>query len=175
MNVRRFIGFESGSIAIVMIVTFCLSFGVMWWQRKSAELSATEPRKTTDLRAGMPPIARPAMKQSPAIEAVEPHSTQAGAVAKDLEAAEEMPVEINFHRRARLDKIAGRLMNSSSDSLAITVKIQSPGTQRISQLLLDLAPNRLTEIGMDDGLDLHSGDQVTLQSPAYPNKVAQIP
>jgi hypothetical protein len=50
-----------------------------------------------------------------------------------------------------------------------------PNTRESAKVQLDVAPYTAKPFGVDDGLDMQSGDRITLQSTPYRDRVAQIP
>ncbi len=92
-----------------------------------------------------------------------------------------MPVTLYFRRRgfhtdpADRRKInwfmEGRLTNLSEIPMNIEVRAESLGTLSTSQIQIDVAPHTERDFGVDDGLEMHPGDKVTLMSAPYSDMV----
>ncbi len=87
----------------------------------------------------------------------------------------ELPVEIHFRHRPDQARIQGSVVNASADELVIEAVVYSPGTRQTQTFQLLVAPHAGKPFGLDGELDMHSGDQITLKSSPYRDKVARIP
>jgi hypothetical protein len=92
-----------------------------------------------------------------------------------------MPVTLYFRRRGfHTDPgdrrkinwfMEGRLTNLSEIPMNIEVRAESLGTLSTSQIQIDVAPHTERDFGVDDGLEMHPGDKVTLMSAPYSDMV----
>jgi hypothetical protein len=155
----------------------------MWSERKSAEPSASnlqvralgaENSSTVDAtsetdttpvapRTGVPP--RPP----------DPVTTRPGPTTSVDSSAEELPVELHFRNRPDKGKIQGSVFNRSDDELVIDASILRSGAEETATVQLSIAAHRAKPFGLSDELDLRSGDQITLRSAPYRDKVIMIP
>ncbi len=168
--------FQSLSIAITMVVSFSLTLGIMLWQRRLGDLPSANAPATVHAEVRHPPPAmvqdsKPSIVETSPPAVVETSPYRPGAD----EAGTPMPVRLSFGRRIRLNKVVGKIFSSSNDSMVIAVLIDNASTHRTAQTQVSLAPNGLATFGVDDGLELESGDHVTLQSTPYSDQVAQVP
>jgi hypothetical protein len=95
--------------------------------------------------------------------------------AADETPADEMPVELHFRHRPDLNKVQASLANSSENALVVDALVFDPRTNQSAKIQLDVAPYKAATFGIDDGLDIQSGDQITLRSTPYRDKVVAIP
>jgi hypothetical protein len=86
-----------------------------------------------------------------------------------------MPVEVVFKHRDRLNKFEGRVVNTSGEPLIIEVRVLSASTHYTTQAQVSVGAKVQTRFGIDDGLDMQSGDQVTLRSDPFRDQTVQIP
>jgi hypothetical protein len=162
---------------------FCVSFWVMWDDRKSDEPAAsnrqvrrlgienssmmdssTETNSTTVApQTSLPPRAPDPVRPSPALTSTVDSS------------ADELPVELHFRNRPDKGKIQGSVFNHSDDELVIDASILSPRAGETATVQLSIAAHRAKPFGLTDELDLQSGDQITLRSAPYRDKVIVIP
>jgi len=181
-------------ITAMMLAVFCLSFGILWRQRHQAAppapqpgvVSAPPPAPTSAvLRAqagGL--LARPPASGRLAIARPSP---AADAPAAD-DGGEPLPVIFNIlhkpdyfrdrstnYESVRKEVNEGVVSTTSSTPLTLTVIETDVRTQQTSQFSFDLAWRAQRHFGMHDGLQMSSGDQLTLRSPPYRDLVQQIP
>jgi len=159
------------SIIITMIVSFSLSFAFMYWQRQTKEptVRQQEPLPIPPVTAG--PSAPPKSARVRRANVVVPPAVSTAAVDE----APAMPVTFDIWNRRHKNKIEASLMNISDDSLLVQVHIVNQSTKQSSQLAFDLAPHAEKKFGTDDGLEMNSGDQITLQSPPYRDLTREVP
>ena len=93
----------------------------------------------------------------------------------DVDDAPAMPVTFEIWNRRHRNKVEASLMNISEDSLLVQVHIVNQSTKQSSQLAFDLAPHAQKNFSTDDGLEMNSGDQITLQSPPYRDLTKEVP
>jgi hypothetical protein len=172
------------SIVVTMAATFAVSLGVMSWHRDSAGAlmpNLATPPSVVRQRAAAPVMApaSPTQSVAPALPAMvqerkPPSSAHGSSVTSSTELAQ-IPVEVAFRRRARLNKFEGRIANTSGDPLVIDVRVLSASTHYTTQAQVSVGAYLATGFGIDDGLDMQSGDQVTLQTNSFRDQVIQIP
>jgi len=163
-----------------LLAIFLVSFGIMWTERKAEEPVVSNPivpapDNTAPITeaAGVAAVARTNPIASPAEDAgfsgPAPSSTASNAGALEL------PVEMHFRNRADQGKIQGSILNNSGDELVIDAIVFSPSTKETGKFQLTVAPYSGKSFGLDDGLDMRPGDQITLKSSPYRDKVGRIP
>jgi hypothetical protein len=165
-------------IILPALVAAALLTAVMLWQRSTHESplrNATIPISAVDA-----PSARPLTAPVAAVPAAQPAPEKALAVPANAAAVndagpEQMPVQIVFRRRERLNKFEGRITNTSGDPLQVEVLVLSASTHYTTQAAVNVGGYLQSSFGIDDGLDMQSGDQVTLRSYPYHDSVMQIP
>jgi hypothetical protein len=171
---------ESHRIGLTMLCSFLAALGLLMWQRKAAEPTSIGPpsaaaaygrtRATED--SPFSRMQRPDA-ETPLPEAVVMKVTPTEAMSNDF-AAPEMPIELHFRRRPDLNKVQGSLLNNSESELTVDALIFDPRTKQTSKIQLELAPYKAQPFGLDDGLDMLPGDEITLQSSPYRDKVSRI-
>ena len=177
------------SIAMTMLVCFSISFAIMWRQHK-AEEAVSVPEATSSAVAPVPtrpPVAQrrePTMHAAPAPAPAPARVSAAAAAAApvisgspDEEAPPQaLPVAFHLWNRRNLHKIEGNITNVTNRPLSITMRAVNPATQQSSEAQLQFAPGEKKTFSSDDGLlNMHSGDQLILQSPPYEDRVSRIP
>ncbi|MGA2188626.1 MAG: hypothetical protein ABSH33_08850 [Steroidobacteraceae bacterium] len=171
------------AVGLAMIAIFSASFGILWNQRKKAELPARSPEVPTIAGPG-PTAASGAAnrarndRSAPAHDAAPLTSAAATGAAPGttiVSGPVEMPVELHFRQRLDQGKVQGSVLNNSGTDLVIEAVVVSASTKETAKFQLVVPPYGAIPFGLDDGLDMHSGDQITLRSPPYRDKTAAIP
>lgn len=177
---------RSLAVGLSIIAIFAVSFGILWKQRQTeasrvsnAEISQSATAGSMSAAAGAPQLAR-GDPGNPTTAAQNAAAPPRGATTPPEEnaadsGAVELPVELHFRKRADQGKIQGSVVNNSATELVIDADVFSPSAQETAKFQLTVAPYSGKPFGLDDGLDLHSGDQLTLKSSPYRDKVARIP
>jgi hypothetical protein len=176
------------SIALVMLASFSISFAVMWRQRRVDDEAGVSMPEATPSIAGpvqiRPPTARSVeapVRSAPARAPAPPPAPPASAIPmtsglSDDAPPQALPVAFHLWNRRNLNKIEGNITNITSRPLSITLRAVNTSTQQSSEALLQLAPGEKKTFSSEDGLlDMHSGDQLILQSPSYEDRVSRIP
>lgn len=173
-------------IALAMSAIFAMSFTIMWRQRPAqipaVALDAKTQRDWDDSQAlpFAPPLtaaAQPAAPPArPAAQSVtRPEAAAAAPVAVDSSAGD-LPVDMHFRKRMDLGgKIEGSAVSNADAELIIDATILDPVTRETAKVQLDVAPYKGRPFGLDDGLDLKSGEIITLKSTPYRDKVVRVP
>jgi hypothetical protein len=173
-------------VGLPLLAVFLLSFGIMWKPRKGDHTPMDERETVTTAdataRTASPavPVEEPRDLGRPAPEATESTlkaaaGPSAGAAPERDPAADDLPIDIRFRQRPDLGRIQGSIINKSNTQLVIDAVIFDPKTRETSKVQLDVAPYSGRPFGADDGLDMQSGDQITLRSAPYRDKLARIP
>ncbi len=117
------------SVILTMVVSFSVSFAIMYWQRKTQQQPVPIAEAASGIAVSAPPAApiRPPMveHQEPIVPA---SRTAANAdrptetVTPDEEAAAEvLPVAFHIRNRRDLNKIDGDIRNITSKPMSITL------------------------------------------------------
>jgi hypothetical protein len=198
-RVRQAASSDSLRLSLTIVVTFAISFGVMWRGRPSAQVAEQVRGQSTNAepsvqrsapgpvlamqpgqisQMGAVPAARPqSATDSQGIE--EPTSNYDGA---------ELPVVFNVvkttayvsddaHDGVKVSKDVNEaiIFNSSEKSLDITVTEVNLPTMESSLIEFSLAKGNQKHFGVTQGLKMLSGDQITVRSPTYRDITQLIP
>jgi hypothetical protein len=176
---------QSLSIAVTMVVTFSLSFAIMWNRRpQEPSRSASTPESTITPVPAMTPAPVPVRSwppgghREPPTAPVGAQASPAGSPAVQTPAAQAlpaMPVALNIGHNHRHNTTEASMVSLSESPVSIQVSIVNPSTHRSSNLRIELAPHSQQYIGTAEGVELNPGDQVTLQNPSYQDLTQQVP
>jgi hypothetical protein len=171
------------SIALTMAVTFAVSFGIMWRQRDVHDVAvprwesmpiaqsvAQEPVPTPP-----PLVERKIPVVSPKIEPTRVHPAASAPNLSESASTGALPVTIHIWNRFSEHKIEVAVQNISPRPMTVTARVESAGTQQVSEIQLALDPGAQKSFNSDNGLEMHSRDQITFQSPPYQDQVKRIP
>jgi hypothetical protein len=163
------------SIAATMLVSFVAAFSLMYTPRPPENLGTTQPAAQATSRpfAPMPPAVRTPAQPVAATE----HSAGASSVRDSVTSADPaLPVKVSFVQynrpsggddpEATVSVVNGRIWNQSADPLTVDVALTSGG-RITAQTQVTTNPRRAAVFGQGDGLQLHSGDTVTLRNPHF--------
>lgn len=168
-----------GPIILPLLVGVMLFAAVIFWQRGAQETpakNAATPISAVESPATRPPAPSAARLPAPAQPAPEKaFNAPANEAASGAADAQQLPVQLVFRRRERLNKFEGRITNTSSDPLQLEVLVLSASTHYTTQAQVNVGASVQSSFGLDDGLDMQSGDQVTLRSAPFHDSVTQIP
>ena len=87
----------------------------------------------------------------------------------------EVPVSISFRHSPGRPGIEAGLADLSGHALEVTASLLKPGTGQEQQLQFTAVPGAGRVVGATDGWDLQSGDQITVRSPLFHDRVFQVP
>ena len=171
-------------IALVMIVVFFISFGIMWRQRQTQDVDMPMPRSTPVAaeHTGAPlPVAtaapvidpRDAVPPPIAVQRVQP-AASLGSV-NDAASRQIMPVSIHIWNRERKHKIEGAVQSLSTTTIFITARVESDATHDTSEFQLVVDPGQTQIFSTDNGLQIHSRDQITFHSSPYEDQTHIVP
>jgi hypothetical protein len=172
---------QSLSIIVTMVVTFSLSFAIMW-NRRPLEPSALESTITpvpAMTPAPVPVRSRPhGGHREPPTAPVAAQTSPAGSPAVQTPAAEAlpaMPVALSIGHNRRHNTTEASMVSLSESPVSIQVSIVNSGTHSSSNLRIELAPHSQQYVGTTEGVELNPGDQVTLKNPSYQDLTQRIP
>jgi hypothetical protein len=170
------------SILLTMLVSFALAFLAMYWPFKAGLLADDReimPLAATPAVPAALPRLQPAIQPPP--QAPDPQPLPATANRRPRDSTGGMPVTVLFHRRAFHNDpndrrklnwfMEGRVTNQSDLAMNIEVRVENPAALSASQIQIDVDPHSEKSFGIDDGLEMHPGDKVTLLSAPYPDLV----
>jgi hypothetical protein len=171
------------SIILTMVVTFSVSFAIMFWQRKTQEhpvpmVEAMPNVGVSAPAAARPPVAEHEVPVAPAGRTVASadHSGEAVTpVDEEPAPAEALPVAFHIRNRRDLNKIDGDILNTTSKPMSITLRSMNPSTRATSEIHFQLAPGERKTYSTEDGLYMQANDQLIVQSPPYQDRVVQVP
>jgi hypothetical protein len=181
------VNFRDHSIAVTIIVTFSISFGLMWWQRNTQGVALLPmPESTPTVAVSSPPSTVPISMPPPLEERknpVVPRRTEAPRiqpVVSDPSLSEgafmqPMPVTIHVWNRPGQHKIEGAVQNISGTAMTVTARVENPTTHETSEFQLDINPGETKSFSTDSGLEIYPHDHITFQSPPYQDKVSIVP
>jgi hypothetical protein len=168
-----------------MVITFSVSFAIMFWQRKTQEQPVPMVEATPDVAVSSPPAApaRPSIAErrepvAPAGRTVASadHFSEAVQPSEEEPApAEPLPVAFHIRNRRDLNMIDGDILNTTSKPMSITLRSVNPSTQATSEIHFQLAPGERKTYSTNDGLSMQANDQLIVQSPPYQDRVVQVP
>jgi hypothetical protein len=170
------------SIILTMVITFSVSFAIMFWQRNTQERPVPMVEATTNVAVSAAavrlPIAERREPLAPAGRTVASTDHVAAATQSSEEEparAEPLPVAFHIRNRRDLNMIDGDILNTTSKPMSITLRAVNPSTQAISEIHFQLAPGERKTYSTNDGLSMQANDQLIVQSPPYQDRVVQVP
>jgi hypothetical protein len=192
---------EGRSVALTMAVTFSLVFAYQWSQRRRTELPSVaralpppapvfRAPATAPLQAPLPSVAAvPESLSSPKRPQGVPASPSEDIPPKNYDGPE-MPLVFaavpntvyvkeedadGTTRHVNKEVNEGIVMNESDKSFNITAVEVNFATMETSTAGFLLAKGAQKHFGIDDGLKMQSGDQLTLRSAGYRDMTRTIP
>jgi hypothetical protein len=171
------------SIIVTMVISFSISFAILFRQRQNQEHSASMP----DATASVALVAAPAPPSpssiaeaqtpsfAPPIQTAATAELPADTVPPDVDAAGELPVAFHIRNRRDLNKIDGDIRNITSKTLSITMRSVSSSSQATSEIHFQLAPGERKTYSTEDGLYMQTNDQLIVQSPPYQDRIVRVP
>jgi hypothetical protein len=152
-------------IAVIMVVSFSLTLGYLFWQNRTANASATA---NVPPPLPLPPAA--AAATAPVLQTAVAHDPNPAP-----EVAPDMPVHVSFRHPPRLNRSIARISNAASEPLTIQVSIDSAANKRTLYKDLTLEASGQAVLGEDEGYDLQPGDTLVLESPPYRQQAVTVP
>ncbi|MGO9993406.1 MAG: hypothetical protein ACLPTF_12950 [Steroidobacteraceae bacterium] len=181
------------SIAIMMMVVFCVSFTLFWWERKTEALTFSTPQFLPIAEADLPPpatvtpVTQP-VPPPPAVEVVRerasapvnPVAANAPPPSNDATPSDEaparpLPIYFRIRNLRDLSRIEGEIRNNSSSPLSIILRAVNANTQATTELSLDIAPGETKPYSTDDGLVMNTNDRLIVHSPPFQDRVLRVP
>jgi hypothetical protein len=169
---------QSLSIVLTMVVTFSLSFAIMW-NRRPHEPSRSESTPESTITP-VPAMTPAPVRSRPPGGHREPPTAPVGvqaslAASPAVQALPAMPVALSIGYNHRHNTTEASMVSLSESPVSIQVSIVNPSTQRASNLRIELAPHSQQYVGTTEGVELNPGDQVTLKNPSYQDLTQQVP
>jgi hypothetical protein len=175
-------------------VVFCASFGILWWQRNHAN----EPTALPSAAPAPPPTAAAPIllqqAQSGRLAQAPAEVRSANARPSQIEepapsdSDAELPVVFSIVNkpdflRDRSSNFEGAwkkvnegiISNGADKPLTVTVIDTDVPTQETTQATFELGKGAQRHFGVQDGLKMSKGDQLTVRSPPYRDMIQQIP
>jgi hypothetical protein len=87
----------------------------------------------------------------------------------------EVPVSISFRHAPGRPGVEAGVADLSGHALEVTASLLDPRTGQEQQLQFTAVPGAGRVLGVADGWDLQSGDQITVRSPPFHDRVFQVP
>jgi hypothetical protein len=172
------------SIIPTVVVTFSISFAIMFWQKKTQErpVLVTEAAPI-DAVSAPPAVARPTVPEhreplAPAGQTTTSahHSAETVKSGEEEPApAEPLPVAFHIRNRRDLNMIDGDIRNVTSNPMSITMRAVNPASQATSEIHFQLAPGERKTYSTNDGLYMQTDDELIVQSPRYQDRVVRVP
>jgi hypothetical protein len=171
-------------IAVAMMVIFVVSFGIMWRQRKNQDLDIPVPQATPiteDARAPLPAASSTSLPVKETQNPVTPIATQRfqpvanSASLNEGAARQPLPVSIHIWNRENKHKIEGAVQSLSGSELIVTARVESDASHEVSEFQLVVEPGQTQTFSTENGLQLHSHDQITFQCPPYEDQIQIVP
>jgi hypothetical protein len=174
------------SVILTMVVSFAISFAVLYWQRNPQEHSAPRVEAAPSVAVSSPaavpvglPIAAPV---APALEAAakidvaaKPAPAGEERSPEEATASEALPIAFHIRNRRDLHVIDGDIRNITSRPMSITLRSVNPSTQATSEMHLELAPGEKRIYSTENGLAMQTDDQLIVQSPPYQDRIVRVP
>ncbi len=191
---------------ITMAVSFAISFSILWWQRKTADLAVptadlVRAARTSSVESMQ--ISRPAQQSLPALSRP-PSADPAGSISRPAAAGKESPAteippnnydgpelpvmfvfgtspmvvnpeEGSGGSRTVKEMNDGIVSNLSENPLSLTVTEVNVPTQETWQAQISIGKGGMVHFGVNQGLKMQSGDQITLRSPSFRDLTRDIP
>jgi hypothetical protein len=188
---------EDLHVTLTLLIGVALTCGVLYWSGRNAGLApAVEPVAATSPPTPLPPAPVSPLNLEPVAPQPEPvrdppaSRVQAQETSPANYDGPDLPIVFAFSARSiytteedtdgNLSNVSKRvtegvISNSSGKPLTITATEVNIATQETSQTQFVLSPGTQKHFGLDQGLKMISGDQMTLRSPTYKDFVQQVP
>jgi hypothetical protein len=175
------------AVACALLAVFAISFEIMWQRQQRRELdlpSASSPPAGPESEPSRAPAvieaSVPANRQEP--PAIPPTSTPpsspraAGAADPATNSALlPLPVAINIWNRERRHKVEGSVQNLSLNPMTVSARVKSAEGREVAEFQLIINPGDTQSFSTDSGLEIHSKDEITFQSPPYLGQTQTVP
>jgi hypothetical protein len=178
--------FRNYSVAVTMIVSFSISFAFMWRQRSTQGVVLPVPESTpiaavssslATTRIPMPPAPaeRVDLVVPPKIETPRVKPAVIAPSPSENSYMQPLPITIHIWNRPSEHRIEGAIQNIGTTAMTVTARIENSATHETSEFQLDINPGDTKSFSTDSGLEIHSHDHITFQSPPYQDRVSIVP
>ena len=167
------------AIPLTMMVSFTLTCAFILWNRRLHDQARAAPvirqlEPVSGLSPAAPlsnaPMAQPLPRSLQANAENDRNVALAAAYAKSA-----LPIQISYRRSPNnAQAFVATLLNKTEEAVTLEVIVFNPASEQISKTQLSMEPNQTKKIGLDDGLELASGDRITLRNPSYNDLVEEI-
>jgi hypothetical protein len=186
MSMRdRYVPFALAAVAFTATVA-------VLWHRQTENVSRPSPshaaqkQQTAGAASAFQPLNAPTpAPQEPwaslrglAPARVAPAESDASATNSQSTADEvgaELPVAMSFRHAPGRDGLEAGLANTAGQALDITATLLKPGTGEQQQVQFTVGTGAGHKIGPEDGWEMRSGDQITVHSPPFRDRVFPVP
>jgi hypothetical protein len=170
------------AIPLTMMVSFTLTCGFTLWNRRIHDQAPATPvnRRLEPVNAGLSPavprsnapMAQPLSRSPQANAETDRNVAQAAPAAY---AKLNLPIELNYRRSpVNPETYVVSVFNKTEEALALDITVFNPAGERASKTQLSIDADQSKKIGLDDGLEIVSGDRITLRNPSYSERVEEI-
>lgn len=173
-----------GSIALTFCLTFAVSFGYLYYKERAEEPKVAPlppPRVSAHSSLRAPPLPPPAAPvTAPPVAPSSPTrpiiaAPNVGASSEPAEMAQPDPLPLLVRMRREAGRIEGNLKNRSEKPLSLTIVSRNRQGEETGQTMVMLAPFEMKNFGADEGMELHSGDHILIQSQGFKDREAVAP
>jgi len=178
MAVSRPIGVRT--LCITVVIVFLGTTAVLLWRARNAGPEARGPAAARLAAAPRTGARSPAF----AAATLAASGPQPGQDRGSSATGGPLPVRLFFHRRLIHNDprhrglpsfvMDARIYNDSPEPLSVEMLISDSSLQTARQIMLDIGPHGLRDLGADDGVQMHAQDVITLRSPPFSDLVTQI-
>jgi hypothetical protein len=175
------------AVASALLAVFAISFEIMWQRQRRQDLdlpSVSSPPAGAESESSSAPAvieaSVPVNRQEPPV--MQPTSTPPGsqpaAGAADPgtnSAPPPLPVAINIWNRERRHKVEGSVQNLSLNPMTVSARVKSADGREVAEFQLIIKPGDTQSFSTDSGLEIHSKDEITFQSPPYLEQTQTVP
>ena len=86
-----------------------------------------------------------------------------------------LPVAINIWNRERRHKIEGSVQNLSLNPITVSARVRGAEGREVAEFQLIINPGDTQSFSTDSGLEIHSKDEISFQSPPYLEQTQTVP
>jgi hypothetical protein len=170
-----------------LLGVFAISFDIMWQRQRRQDLDlplVSSPPAGADGESSRAPAlieaavavgrdeapimqpTRPPLRSQPAADAADPGTNSA---------LQPLPVAINIWNRERRHKVEGSVQNLSLNPITVNARVKSAEGREVAEFQLIINPGDTQLFSTDSGLEIHSKDEITFQSPPYLDQTQVVP
>jgi hypothetical protein len=175
------------AVACALLAVFAISFEIMWQRQQRQELdlpSVSSPPAVSESESSTAPAmieaSVPVNRPEPPVmlPTSTPPSSQPAAGAADPgtnSALLPLPVAINIWNRERRHRVEGSVQNLSLNPMTVSGRVKSAEGREVAEFQLIINPGDTQSFNTDSGLEIHSKDEITFQSPPYLEQTQTVP